>query len=150
MTGQVIHADDRAVVSELAFSRYAMVTPHTNPNITLFIVISGGGFVQVGDERVRVNHGEAVVWPPDVPHGAYTDGTEMRVLIVELPDRPSPSRSSKGRLMRCRRRRTGSRCESTIGSGEHRDSNVIALTRRAARQHRPLLHSYPPRRSNRS
>src|SRR4051794_28268682 len=83
--GTVIMSDDRAVVSELAFGRYAMVVTHENPdNTALFIVISGAGWVQVGDERARVNHGEAVVWPPAVPHGAYTDGTEMRAIVVEL------------------------------------------------------------------
>lgn len=77
--------DHRAVVSELAFGRYAMVSPHTNPtNSSLFIVISGAGFVQVGDERERVNHGEAVIWPAGILHGAYTDGTEMRAIVVEL------------------------------------------------------------------
>jgi quercetin dioxygenase-like cupin family protein len=83
--GTVIMADDRAVVSEVAFGRYAMIVPHENPdNTALFVVISGAGWVQVGDDRSRVNHGEAVVWPPSVPHGAYTDGTEMRAIIVEL------------------------------------------------------------------
>ena len=77
--------DDRAIVSEMAFGRYAMVTPHSNPtNDSLFIVISGAGFVQVGDERARVNHGEAVMWPAGEMHGAYTDGTEMRAIVVEL------------------------------------------------------------------
>jgi quercetin dioxygenase-like cupin family protein len=81
----VIYRDDRTVVTELAFQRYAIITPHANAtNTSLFIVISGGGFVQVGDERSRVNHGEAVVWPPGSIHGAYTDGTEMRAIIVEL------------------------------------------------------------------
>jgi quercetin dioxygenase-like cupin family protein len=85
VAGQIIYRDDNAVVTELAFQRYAIVTPHANQtNIALFIVISGGGFVQVGDERARVNHGEAVVWPPGIVHGAYTDGTEMRVIIVEF------------------------------------------------------------------
>ena len=84
VSGQVIFHDSRALVSELAFQRYAIITPHSNPNTALFIVISGGGFVQVGDERARVNHGEAVVWPPGLRHGAYTDGTEMRAIIVEL------------------------------------------------------------------
>ena len=85
VSGQVILHDPRAVVTELAFQRYALITPHSNPtNTALFIVISGGGFVQVGDERARVNHGEAVVWPPGSVHGAYTDGTEMRAIIVEL------------------------------------------------------------------
>jgi quercetin dioxygenase-like cupin family protein len=82
--GQVIFRDERAIVSEMAFGPYAMVTPHENPNAAVFIVISGGGFVQVGEERARVSHGEAVVWPPGVLHGAYTDGTEMRAIIVEL------------------------------------------------------------------
>lgn len=84
VAGQVIHHDDQAIVAELAFGRYGMVTPHANPNTTLFVVISGGGFVQVGGERSRVNHGEAVVWPADVPHGAYTDGSEMRAIVIEL------------------------------------------------------------------
>jgi quercetin dioxygenase-like cupin family protein len=83
--GQVIMHDKRAVVSELAFGRYAIMTPHSNPeNTALFVVISGAGFVQVGDERARINHGEAVIWPPDEIHGAYTDGTEMRAIVVEL------------------------------------------------------------------
>ena len=85
VAGQVIMHDERAVVSELAFGRYAMMAPHENPdNTALFIVISGAGYVQVGEERARVNHGEAVIWPPAEMHGAYTDGTEMRAIVVEL------------------------------------------------------------------
>lgn len=85
VAGQTIFRDEVAVVTELAFQRYAIITPHANQtNTALFIVISGGGFVQVGDERARVNHGEAVVWPPGIVHGAYTDGTEMRVIVVEF------------------------------------------------------------------
>lgn len=87
ITGQVIWNDARANISELAFSRRALVAPHSNPNTTLFIVVSGGGWVQVGDERVPINHGEAVVWPAGVDHGAWTDGSEMRAIIVELSDR---------------------------------------------------------------
>jgi quercetin dioxygenase-like cupin family protein len=84
ITGQVIWNDRRGNVSELAFSRRAAIAPHDNPNTTLFVVVSGGGFVQVGDERTRINHGEAVVWPAGVPHGAYTDGSEMRAILVEF------------------------------------------------------------------
>ncbi len=89
--GAVIMADDRVVVSELAFGRYAMVVPHENPdNTALFVVISGAGWVQVGDERARINHGEAVVWPPALVHGAYTDGTEMRAIVIELAPAGAP------------------------------------------------------------
>jgi quercetin dioxygenase-like cupin family protein len=86
ISGQVIWDDDRANISELAFSRRALIAPHTNPNTTLFIVVSGGGWVQVGEERVPINHGEAVVWPGGVDHGAWTDGSEMRAIVVELND----------------------------------------------------------------
>ena len=87
ISGQTIWSDARANVSELAFARRALIAPHTNPNTTLFIVVSGGGWVQVGDERVPINHGEAVVWPAGVDHGAWTDGSEMRAIVVELSDR---------------------------------------------------------------
>ena len=86
MAGQVIWSDARGHVSEMAFSRQGLVAPHTNPNTSLFIVVSGGGWVQVGEERSRIRHGEAVVWPPGVPHGAWTDGSEMRAIVVELPE----------------------------------------------------------------
>lgn len=97
LTGQVIWSDLGAVVTELAFSRRGLIPPHTNPNTTLFIIISGGGFVQVGDERLAVNHGEAVVWPADVPHGAFTDGTEMRAIIVEVPEQAKDAGILEGR-----------------------------------------------------
>lgn len=87
LAGQVIWSDARGHVSELAFSRQGLVAPHANPNTSLFIVVSGGGWVQVGDERARVRHGEADIWPPGVPHGAWTDGSEMRAIVVEMPER---------------------------------------------------------------
>ena len=60
------------------------MAPHSNPNLTYFVVIEGGGFVQVGDERARVAAGEAVVWPPNVVHSAWTEQTPMRALVVEF------------------------------------------------------------------
>ena len=71
-------------MAELAFARKAAIEPHTNPNTTWFLVIEGGGFVQVGDETARVSAGEAVLWPAGVVHGASTDLSEMRAIVVEL------------------------------------------------------------------
>lgn len=82
--GQVIHSDGRGVVSELAFGRRAVVEPHTNPNTTWFVVIEGGGFVEVGGLRARVAAGEAVLWPAGVVHGAWTELSEMRAIVVEF------------------------------------------------------------------
>jgi quercetin dioxygenase-like cupin family protein len=84
VAGQVIHADARGTVSELAFARRAKVEPHSNPNTAWFIVIEGGGMVSVGDERARVAAGEAVLWPAGVVHAAWTEVSEMRALVVEL------------------------------------------------------------------
>jgi hypothetical protein len=60
------------------------MAPHSNPNLSYFVVIEGGGFVQVGDERARVAAGEAVVWPANVVHGAWTELTPMRAIVVEF------------------------------------------------------------------
>jgi quercetin dioxygenase-like cupin family protein len=86
--GQVIVSGATGVIAELAFGRRAHVAPHSNPAVTYFLVIEGGGWVGVGEERARVIAGEAVVWPPDVPHAAWTEGTPMRAIVVELPELP--------------------------------------------------------------
>jgi quercetin dioxygenase-like cupin family protein len=83
-TGAVIHSDARGHVSEVAFNADARIPSHDNPNTTWFLVIEGGGFVEVGGEVARVAAGDAVLWPAGVSHGAWTDGTKMRVVIIEL------------------------------------------------------------------
>ena len=82
--GQVIHSDARGVVSELAFRKGGRIEPHDNPNTTWFIVIEGGGYVQVGDEQRRVAAGEAVLWPAGVTHGAWTEHGPMRAFVIEF------------------------------------------------------------------
>jgi quercetin dioxygenase-like cupin family protein len=84
VTGQPIHTDARGAVSELAFARGARIEPHANPNTTWFVVIEGGGWVGVGEEGTRVAAGEAVLWPADVPHAAWTEHSEMRAIVVEF------------------------------------------------------------------
>ena len=84
LTGQVLHSDGRGTVSELAFGRDARIEPHASPNSALFMVVEGGGWVRVGDEWTRIAAGDAAVWPPDIPHAAWTEHSEMRAFIVEL------------------------------------------------------------------
>lgn len=86
LADQTIWSDPRARITELAFARRALIPPQTSPDMGLFIVVSGGGWVQVGDERSAINHGEAIEWPPGVAHGAWTDGSSMRAILVEVPD----------------------------------------------------------------
>jgi quercetin dioxygenase-like cupin family protein len=84
LTGQVLHSDGRGLVSELAFARNARIEPHSNPNTTYFIVVEGGGWVGVGDERTRIAAGEAAVWPANVIHSAWTEHSEMRAFVIEF------------------------------------------------------------------
>ena len=86
VSDQTIWSDPRARITELAFSSRALIAPQTSPDLGLFIVVAGGGWVQVGDERSSIDHGEAVAWPPGVAHGAWTDGSTMRAILVEVPD----------------------------------------------------------------
>lgn len=86
LTGQPIHSDARGLIAELAFARGARIEPHANPNTTWFVVIEGGGWVGVGDERTRVAAGEAVLWPANIPHTAWTEYSEMRAFVVEFAD----------------------------------------------------------------
>jgi quercetin dioxygenase-like cupin family protein len=84
VSGQLIHSDARGAVSEIAFARGAAIEPHANPNTSWFIVIEGGGWVGVDEERTRVAAGEAVLWPADIPHAAWTEQSEMRAFVVEF------------------------------------------------------------------
>jgi quercetin dioxygenase-like cupin family protein len=79
-----VHVDARGAIAEVALKPNAAIAPHSNPNLAYFLVIEGGGFVQVGDERARVAAGEAVVWPPNVVHAAWTELTPMRAIVVEF------------------------------------------------------------------
>ena len=85
LTGQILHSDGRGIIAELAFARNARIEPHSNSNTTYFIVVEGGGWVGVGDERTRIAAGEAACWPPDIIHSAWTEHSEMRAFVIELP-----------------------------------------------------------------
>jgi quercetin dioxygenase-like cupin family protein len=119
LTGQPIHSDGRGLIAELAFARGARIEPHANPNTTWFVVIEGGGWVGVAEERTRVAAGEAVLWPANIPHTAWTEYSEMRAFVVEFtgpddtvvvgllegkaveidPDAASPERRGVGALV---------------------------------------------------
>jgi len=81
---QPIHGDDHGVIAELALRPNAAIPPHSNPNLTYLLVIEGGGWVAVGEERARVSAGDAILWPPNVAHAAWTESTPMRAIVVEF------------------------------------------------------------------
>ncbi len=97
--GQTIHAAEDGVVAEVAFSKGARIEPHSSPDQSWFVVIEGGGWVSVGDERARVAAGEAVLWPPGIEHAAWTDLSEMRAIVVELRSSLAVPRLIEGRVV---------------------------------------------------
>jgi len=84
VASQVIHSDARGTFAELAMERDARIDPQTTPNSTWFIVIEGGGWVLVGDEKTRIAAGEAAYWPAGQVHGAWTEHSQLRAFMVEL------------------------------------------------------------------
>jgi quercetin dioxygenase-like cupin family protein len=81
---QVIQSDARGTISELALARNARIEPHSSPNSAWFMVIEGGGWVLVGEEKARIAAGEAAVWPADEIRAAWTEHGQMRAFVVEL------------------------------------------------------------------
>lgn len=84
LTGGPIHADEHGRIAELVLARHGRLELHSAPMPAWLLVIEGGGWVQVGDERARIAAGEAVWWPADVVRGLWTEGSELRAFVVEF------------------------------------------------------------------
>jgi mannose-6-phosphate isomerase-like protein (cupin superfamily) len=48
----------------------------------VYIVLRGGGTVQVGDEKAEVKAGDAVFLPAKVPHGFFNTGKKTAVILL--------------------------------------------------------------------
>ena len=118
-----IHGDQRGVVAELALRPHASLAAHSNPNLAYLLIIEGGGFVQVGDERARVAAGDAVVWPPDVVHAVSTELTPMRAIVVEFA---APDTGTGGALPTAGERNDASPSGAVEPPGEPRADSLLA------------------------
>ena len=85
VAGQVIHADARGVVAELAFARRASLRAALQPEHDLVRRHRGRRLGPGRRRGARVAAGEAVLWPAGVDHAAWTELSEMRAIVVELP-----------------------------------------------------------------
>ena len=128
VSDQPIHGDEHGAITEFAFRPHGAVAPHTNPKLAYFVVIEGGGFVQVGEEVGRVAAGEAVVWPPNVVRAAWTELTPMRAIVVEFSSEMSDSGLLEGGAIE------GGRPESVAGPG-----GAAATPAEGALAPRPIL-----------
>ncbi len=81
--GGAFFNDGPVNVAELAFKPGGEVWEHSAPHPILFVVIVGEGFVRVASEETEVRAGDAVVWPPNVLHKAWTTDKSMTALAFE-------------------------------------------------------------------
>jgi quercetin dioxygenase-like cupin family protein len=125
VASQVIHADGRGLVAELAFTRRATMELHSSSNSAWLVIVEGGGWVQVGDDRARVAAGEAVLWPAGVEHAAWTELSEMRAFVVEFAG--ADDAAARGILEGRALELTAGGAEATPGAGS--EAGVAPLVR---------------------
>lgn len=80
---------DRSIsVIALYFDEGATIHEHAATFPILFMVLEGSGFVRVGGPDapvVAIKAGEAMLWPADVVHIAWTEDQTMQAITVEQP-----------------------------------------------------------------
>ncbi len=83
MSARAFFTDAGVIVAELAFQPHGEIWAHSAPHPILFVVIAGQGFVRVGEEESPVHAGDAVVWPANLLHQAWTTEEAMTALAFE-------------------------------------------------------------------
>jgi mannose-6-phosphate isomerase-like protein (cupin superfamily) len=48
----------------------------------VYLVVRGGGMVQVGEERKEVRAGDAIFLPANIPHGFFNIGEKTTILLL--------------------------------------------------------------------
>jgi len=80
----LLYAGAGAHITEVALRDRATLGPFRSPNDGLLIVIEGGGWLALADERQRVAAGEAIALPAAVERLLATDGVPLRAIILEF------------------------------------------------------------------
>jgi quercetin dioxygenase-like cupin family protein len=73
-------------VAALYLDPQGEINEHDSDQPTLFLVIGGSGFVQVGGPTApvqAVKTGDAMLWPVHVLHKAWTEDEPMQMITIE-------------------------------------------------------------------
>jgi quercetin dioxygenase-like cupin family protein len=84
VTSALLHAGAGTHITEIVLGGRAALGPVRSPGDGLLIVIEGGGWLALADERQRVAAGEAVALPAGVERLLATDGVPLRAILVEF------------------------------------------------------------------
>lgn len=80
----IIYHSETVHVVELFFHPNGDMWEHDAPHPILAVIIEGEGFCKVGSEERLVQGGEALFWPPGVPHKMWTRQSSLRALMIEM------------------------------------------------------------------
>ncbi len=84
--GMPFRLDYPVTVVSLYFDESGEMDEHAAPFPIFFLVIAGSGFVRVGGpeaETQAVTAGDALLWPANVLHTAWTEDTTMQAITIE-------------------------------------------------------------------
>ena len=82
---RVLLHEDGLFVAQLRFAEHATIHEHPSPNEIVALCLEGEGFTSVGGEPAPIRAGEQALWPPNIPHRLWTEGSPMVTLMIERP-----------------------------------------------------------------
>ena len=81
--GRVLVREEGFFVAQLRFSEHAAITEHAGERDTIVVCVEGEGFTSVAGETADLREGQQVRWPRGIPHGLWTEDSNMTTLMVE-------------------------------------------------------------------
>ncbi len=87
VNGLPFELDAPVQIEAMYFEPRARLDEHSAPHTIVFLVMEGNGFVRLGGpdgETRAVTAGDAVLWPADVDHTAWTDGEPLSAIVINL------------------------------------------------------------------
>ena len=89
--GKVLLRSATLILALLRFAPGGSIPEHEAPMDVDVVCLEGEGFVGVGEERFPFRAGESIRWPAGALHRLWTEGSEMKTLMVEHPGVPGRS-----------------------------------------------------------
>lgn len=84
-TREVIN-EESVLVLNLLMKGDDQITLHATPVDIVFNVLKGKGLIEIGENMYSVSQGDILFCPRFVPHGVYTTGEELELLIIKTPN----------------------------------------------------------------
>lgn len=85
VSGRVLVSRHDLVVAMLRFEPRATIDEHSAEQVIDVVCLEGGGFTSIDGHVAPLEAGQAVTWPPTLPHRLWIEGTPMLTLMVEHP-----------------------------------------------------------------